>query len=349
MEAVVEKALDALAEFEDVNHREAPRVAVYVAAKELGVEADSETLDALASRVLEEGRLWQREVLQRVWSVLGISPPPWAEDRLTPGKTSRAWPVARVSFSQGPKRAGVRVSFSYRSFAVPLPKNHPFEPFAIVAWPGGMEVEIAQRLRARRGWAYMTADSSQEIERVLRGVRPFAPLLALLGLTGLEEALLALKGLGDGKAHQEGAYLLAREGNTRVLFKGSLTGDPGLDVPLLLGKEAVLLGTGGVRVRLRAKVESRGAPRLEIEKGVLEWDGERTPFIGGWEKSSLHKRDAFPRLLRKALRTALAAGPAPSPRTRALVEELTAGENPLEALRARDLPKRVHLRLLSWH
>jgi hypothetical protein len=280
MEAVVERALDVLAEFEDVNHQGAPRVAVYVAAKELGAEADAETLEALASRVLERGRLWQKEVLQRTWSVLRVSPPPWAEDRLTPGKTSCTWPVVRVSFYQGPRRAGVRVSFSSgRSFAVPLPRNHPFEPFAIVVWPGGVEVEITQRLRARKGWAYMTADSSQETERVLRGVRPFAPLLALLGLTGLEEALLALKGLGDREARQEGAYLLAREENTRVLFKGSLTGDPGLDVPLLLGKEAVLLGTGGVKVRLRAKVEDRGAPNLEIEKGILEWNGERTPFM----------------------------------------------------------------------
>jgi hypothetical protein len=350
MERVLERALDWLAEIADVNHQYAPRNAVYVAAKELGVRADTETLEALASRVLEEGRLWQKEALQRVWEVLGISLPPWAEERLSPGKRACAWPVVSVFPYEGPRGPRVRVVFSSdRCLNRPLRKERPFEPFAVRAWPGGAEVELPQGLRARKGRAYMLTNSPWGVERVLRGVRFLAPLLAFLGLADLEGALLALDGLGNGEARREGPYVLARRGPTRVLFRGNFTGDPASDGALLLGQEAVLPGTGGVTVRLRAKLEDGVMPHLKIEEGVLEWGGERVHFKGGWENPDLYKRDAFARLLRGALRTALRGEPTPSPRMRALVEELAAGENPLEALRARDLPQRVHLRLLSWY
>jgi hypothetical protein len=351
MERVLERALDWLAEIADVNHREAPRNAVHIAAKELGVKLDAETFDALASRVLEEGKLWQKEALQRVLNALGVSLPPWAEGRLTPEKSGYAWPAVWVFLYEGRREPRVRVFFSPpdRLLNFPLPKDRPFEPLVVRTWPGGVRVEVSQEFWAQKGWAYVLTDSPWRFEKALRGARLLAPLLAFLGLADLEGALPALEGLGDGEARMWGPYLLARGGHARVLFRGSLTGTPALDGALLLGREAVLQGTGGVTVRLRAKVWGGGLLYLGIEEGILEWDGERAHFKSGEKGARLYKGEAFSSALREALRTALKAEPAPSPRMRALVEELTAGEDPLEALRARDLPQRVHLRLLSWH
>jgi hypothetical protein len=343
---IVERALDKLARSEVELDLGAPWRAVHMTAAELGVTAPIEALNALAEEVLAAGKRWERAALGELWRVLGISLPPRMESQLSPEKAS--WETATVVFREGRKGPKVRVGFPYEEpLTFPLPKDRHFEPFVVRAWPGGMEVEVPEGLRARKGHAYMRADGPWGVEKASRGLRPFAPLLALLGLADLKGALLALEGLGDGEARTWGPYLLAREGHARVLFRGSLTGTPALDGALLLGREAVLLGTGGVAVRLKVKVEDGAAPRLEVEEGVLEWGGERARFTTGWERPSLYGKNAFPRFLREALRTALRAESAPSPRVRALVEELTAGENPLEALRARDLPRRVHLRLLS--
>jgi len=343
---IVERALDILARGEEGVQADAPWKAVHMAAAEFGVMAPIQALNALAQEVLAEGKRWERAALGELWRVLGISLPPRAESQLSPDKAS--WETVTVVFREGRKGPKVRVGFPYEEpLTFPLPKDRHFEPFVVRAWPGGMEVEIPGELRAWKGHAYMRADDPWGVEKALRGARPFTPLLALLGLADLKGALLALEGLGDGEARMWGPYLLAREGHARLLFRGSLTGTPALDGALLLGREAVLLGTGEVAVRLKVKVEGEAVPRLEIEEGVLEWGGERTRFTSGWERPSLYGRNAFRRLLREALRTALRAEPAPSPRMRALVEELTAGEDPLEALKARDLPQRVHLRLLS--
>jgi hypothetical protein len=345
---IVERALDKLARSEEGVHADAPWKAVHMAAAEFGIMVPIKTLNALAQEVLAEGKRWERTALGELWRVLGISLPPRMESQLSPEKAS--WESVAAVFREGRKGPKVRVGFPYEEpLTFPLPKDRPFEPFVVRAWPGGMEVEIPEGLRARKGHAYMRADSPWGVEKALRGLRPFAPLLASLGLADLKGALLVLEELGDGEARTWGPYLLAREGHARVLFRGSFTGTPALDGALLLGREAVLQGTREVAVRLKVKVEDGVVPRLEIEEGVLEWGGERTRFTSGWEKPSLYARNAFPRLLREALRTALKADPPPSPRMRALVEELTAGEDPLEALRARDLPQRVHLRLLSWH
>ncbi len=345
---IVKRALDKLARGEVELDLGAPWRAVHTTTAELEIMAPIQALNALAEKVLAEGKRWERAALEELWRVLGISLPPRLEGQLSPEKAS--WETVTVVFREGRKGPKVRVGFPYEEpLTLPLPKDRAFEPFVVRAWPGGMEVEVREGLRARKGHAYVRLEGPWEVERALRGLRPFASLLPLLGLADLKGALLALEGLGDGEARTWGPYLLAREGSSRVLFRGSLTGAPALDAALLLGREAALVGAGGVAVRLKVKVEGMATPRLEVEEGVLEWGGERARFTTGWEKPSLYARNAFPRLLREALRTALRAEPAPSPRMRALVEELTAGEDPLEALKVPDLPRRVHLRLLSRH
>ena len=210
-----------------------------------------------------------------------------------------------------------------------------------------MEVEL-KGLYARKGRAYLEANVLTDTGATLAGVRSFAPLFAFLGLADLEEALLALEELKDGEVRRKGAYLLAREGGAKLLFRGSLTGSPDLDAALLLGRE-VVLGTGEITLRVRVRVETGiNGPRMRIEAGALEWGEEVVSLASssGYELG-VQERNALIHLLHDALQRSSRAAP-PSSRMRGLIEELVDG-NPLEALKAEDLPSRAYMRLLSHY
>jgi hypothetical protein len=210
-----------------------------------------------------------------------------------------------------------------------------------------MEVGL-KGLYARRGRAYLAANALTDTGATLAGVHSLAPLFAFLGLADLEEALLALEGLKDGEVRRKGAYLLAREGRAKLLFRGSLTGNPDLDAALLLGRE-VTFGTGEIKMGVRVRVENGvNGPRMRMEAGFLEWGEEVVPLASssGYELG-VQERNALIHLLHDALQRSSRAAP-PSSRMRGLIEELVDG-NPLEALKAEDLPSRAYMRLLSHY
>jgi hypothetical protein len=349
MEQILGIALEELAGAEDMGYTGLPWNAVYKAFKELGMEPKPTTVEPFLRRVVAEGKRWQREGLQKLWNTLGISVPPWVYDRLE----SKNWEVIWVTYFQK-KTPQVRVGFPFRNdpLVFPLPHPHPSGGFAISAWPGGMEVKVGQ-LYARKGRAYLATNVFTDTRAILAGLHSFAPVFAFLGLADLEGALLALEGLKDGEVHREGAYLLAREGATRVLFRGNLTRDPDLDGALLLGRE-VTLGTGEIRARVKVRLEAgQIGPRMHIEEGFIEWGEEVVPFAPpSGSEVGLQERDAINRLIRDSLRHFLSATsrliPPPSPPMRALIEELV-DSNPLEALKAEDLPLRAYMRLLSHY
>ncbi len=345
--AVLEIALEELAGAETIGHTGLPWDAVCKALKELGMEPEFPIIDPFYRRLIAEGKRWQREALKKLWGILGISNalPRWLYDL-----EGAIWDVVwTVCFP-----AEVQVSFPFRDepLVFPLPKPHPSGSFSASTWPGGMEVGI-EGLYVRKERAYLAADALTDIGAILAGVRPLAPLFAFLGLADLEGALLALEGLEDGEVRQEGAYLLVREGGTRLLFRGNLTGDPGLDAALLLGRE-VVLGTREIRARIKLNVGAgRIGPRMHIEEGLLEWGEEAFPFASPFgPEVGLHERGAIDLLLRGSLQRILSANsrliPPPSPRMRGLIEELV-DDNPLKALKAEDLPSRAYMRLLSYY
>jgi len=341
---VLRIALEELARAEDISYAGLPWNAVYKALKELGVEPEPAVMETLWHRVVAESKRWQREALQKLWDILGISMPSWAYKRLE----SPNWEVFWTTYFQK-KPPQVRVGFLFRDdpLVFPLPQPHPSGGFAISAWPGGMEVKVRQ-LYARKGQAYLATNVFTDTRAILAGLQSFAPIFAFLGLADLDGAFLALEGLKDGEVRREGAYLLAREGDTRVLFRGTLTGDPDLDEAFLLGRE-VVLGSREIALRLKVKVEEEvGGPRMWMEEGVLDWEGEVLPLVShSGAKVSPLERNALTRLLRESLRSSLRAAPL-SPRMRGLVEELL-DDNPLEALKAEDLPSRAYVRLLSHY
>ena len=341
-ETVLRIALEELAGAENIAYAGLPWNAVYKAFKELGMEAEPAVMEPYAKMVMAEGKRWQKAALQKLWGLLGISMPPWAYEYLGGDN----WGVIWTTYFEK-KTPQIRVGFPFKETLIfPLSKPHP-SGFAIGTWPGGMEVNI-KGLYARKGQAYLMADPVKDTRAILAGVRSLAPLFAFLGLADLEDALLVLRGLEEGEHQRKGAYFLAREGGTRVLFRGSLTGDPDLDGALLLGRE-VVLGTGEITLRLRTRVEvEMGGPRIRIEEGSLDWEGEVVPFASyPGVKFGLQERDVIIHLLRESLRTALKRTPPPSPRMRGLIEELLNGN--LEALKAEDLPSRAYMRLLSHY
>jgi len=314
------------------------------AAEELGVEGD---LEPLYRRVLAEGKRWQRAALGELLRTLEVSLPRWAEERL---RDEGTWEVANVWFSPGRKWQKMFFKFSWdENGTLPfrLRRGYCSDKFSLSTWPGGALVRAAHGLYARRGYAFWTGAAPRQIEEVLKEVRSLAPLFAFMGLADLEGALLAPGELKDGEARTWAPYVLAREGETRLLRRGSLFGNPGLDVAFFLGREVVFSSSWGPRLSVQAKVEeSDSGVRVRIEWGSLEWEREVFSFHGGI-KEPIESVDLLPNLLKSALGDGLKPG-GPSPKMRALIEALKDSEDPIQALKGEDLPRKVHLRLLSW-
>jgi len=316
------------------------------AAAELGVEGD---LEALHRRVLAEGKRWQKAALDVLCRTLEVSLPRWAEERL---RDERAWEAVKVWFSPGRKWQKAFLKFFWDegdALSFRLRRGYCSEKLSLAAWPGGALVVTVHGLHARRGYAFWMSAASWQIGEVLREVRALASLFALMGLADLEGALLALGELGDGEARWAGPYVLAREGETRLLRRGSLFGDPGLDMAFFTGQgEVVLSSPGGARLSVKAKVkEGKSGLLIGIERGSLEWKGEEVQF-SSWTGEPIESVDLLPDLLKGAMNAGLKPGN-PSPKVRALVDTLKESEDPIGALEGEDLFRKVHLRLLSGY
>ncbi len=303
--------------------------------------------DPLGLRVLREGKRWQRKLLQEVCQALGTALHPEMEKHLEIEKT---WTVVSGRFGKRWPEAYLRllvdgVHVLFQSFRL---RQERLRGLSFSTWPGGAWVRAAHGLYARKGHVYWRFAGLDALGDTLEAVRSLRPLFAALDLADLEEALLALPRLEDGEARAEGRYALAREGDLRVLFLGHLFGEPELDGPFLLEREVVLSGAGGVRLRLRAKVEAEGADfRVRIAQGTLEWGEEKVRFASGSRAPRLFEEDILPVLLRDGLWFGLERGADLSRRMTVLIDELAKREDPLEALKEESFLSRVHLRLLS--
>jgi hypothetical protein len=342
-ERVIERALHRLERATGFAWPDTAWKATRRTAEELGVEGD---LEPLYRRVLAEGRRWQKAALDVLCQTLEVSLPRWAEERL---RDEGTWEAVKVWFSPGRKWQKAFLKFFWDegdALSFRLRRGCCSEKLSLAAWPGGALVVTVHGLYARRGYAFWMGAASRQIGEVLREVRALAPLFAFMGLGDLEEALLALGKLEDGEARREGPYVLAREGETRLLRRGSLFGDPGLDMAFFAGREVVLSSPGGPRLSVRAKVkEGDSGLRVRIERGSLEWEGEEVQF-SSWTGEPIESVDLLPDLLKGAMSAGLKPNN-PSPKMRALVDALKESEDPVGALKGEDLLRKVHLRLLS--
>ncbi len=253
-------------------------------------------------------------------------------------------PKRRAAFWLCTRRTPEGKLWEQRQFSLSAPP--PSEDFEVVAQAGRVEVWSGGRLVARRHRAFFHANGLEGVEKALQEVRKLPSLFSNLGLSDLEEALGTLSELEEGEVEAVGPYTLTREGNVRILRRGSLFGDPDVDALFLRGKPVTLAFPPDLHITLKLRGLFGWKGRVSLEDLTIRWMGEVARFDGeevwryGTDKNLLQAlvRETLKRWPKRSL---------PSLRMRALVEELAQGEDFLEALRSEDFLRRVHLRALS--
>jgi hypothetical protein len=214
-----------------------------------GLEVE-EDLEAFAEKVLREGARRTAEVLDGLWKVLEVPPPPEVEEALHEGhRVEVHYPWHAGAHGEG-REALVWLGGKDQALHFPLPRHVRSEAFSLKASAGRARVRVGPGLFARREGASLLARSLWEVEWALEETRALRPLFAALDLEDLEGALEALLELEDGEARREGPYVLAREGEARVLRRGAVFQDPALDGAFLLGKEVKISFPEGVELFL---------------------------------------------------------------------------------------------------
>jgi hypothetical protein len=342
VEAALQEALDTLEEFPRPLTLSQAKEVLKPIARKAGVPTE-----AFARRALEEARRWTEGVLEGFWEALGVTSPP-AEVGEAPRKGGkvRLWcpwgkraPLGKLKVETNEKGALTYLDLPLSDRACP-------RTFLLEAHAGRVEVTISPRLFARKGRALFRARDPRGVKKTLEEARRLRPLFEAMGLPDLEEALETLSRLRDGEIRIEGAYTLARKGRQRVLKRGSYFGDPLLDEAFVLGERVVLAYANGVEVVLRGTFSNR---LLSLKEASIRWGDEAARLEeADWAFANALDKNPLRFLLRTSLEWNLKkASPALSPRMRALIAELAASENPLEALKDEELLRRVALRALS--
>jgi len=316
------------------------------AVRKRGLEVGEDTR-AFAEKVLREGARRTARVLEGLWGVLEVPPPPEVEEALRGGhrvEVHYPWPAG-----EGDEEGKVLVWLGGKdqSLHFPLPRRVRSEAFSLKASAGQARVRVAPGLFARKEGASLLAHGLWEVEWALGEARALRPLFAALGLGDLEGALEALLELEDGEARQEGPYVLVREGDARVLRRGAIFQDPALDGAFLLGREVEVSLPEGVKMFLEGGMVPHGW--IGLREVSLQWgqDLVRLARPAGYADDPR----VFSRLVLNGVRSRTKSHDfLYSPRTRALLEELEAldeGEDVLEVLKDKGFFARVYTRALA--
>ncbi len=313
-------------------------------AREVGVSPE-----AFTRKVLDEARRWTEEVLDGFWKALGISSPPAevAEALRKDGKV-RLWcpwgrraPLGTVSVSLT-LQSGNGGRYAFKDFHLPLPHRACPRTFVLQAHLGRVEVNIPPRFFARKGRALFRTKDPRRIRETLDEVALLRPLLEALGLPSLEEALEDLAGLKNGEVRQKGPYLLVRKERLRALKCGNYFDDLALEAAFLLEERVLLTYENGVEVTLRGRFSEA---RLYLEEASIGWAGEVAQLqTANWVSVNALSEFAPARLLKTFLTWDAENGsPGRSLGMRGLIAELASSEDPFEALRDKELPRRAWL------
>jgi hypothetical protein len=317
----------------------------------------------LAQRVLEEACAQTMEAVEALREDLGLSASPSEWESFTQ-EIQRALagggcvkvecpsigygsPQRRAVFWLCKKRTTEAKLWEQRHFSLSAPP--PSQDFEVVAQAGRVEVWSAGRLIARRDRAFLHLNGLEEVEKASQEVQRLPSLFSALGLSDLEEALGALLELEEGEVKALGPYTLTREGNVRILRRGSLFGDPDTNGAFLRGKPVTLAFSPELQITLKLRGLFGWKGRVSLEEFTIRWMGEAARFDGeeAWRYGT--SKNLVQALVRETLRRWLGR-PLPSLRMRALIEELAEYENFLVALEDEEFlefSRRVHLRILS--
>jgi hypothetical protein len=193
--------------------------------------------EAIVRAIAKEHYGRAKVFFEALWPFLGaFSPPLEVEEALREGKGVSVW------LSQGEKwtkvdfvvedRPQKRLSLRYR---IPV-------PLSIESQITGLRVVMDNvYVKAREGRSNAFLRTERGEKRALEAVRYFRPLLEVLDLADLEEALDALANLPPWeKGRVEGAYFMAKSPYFSVLRRGLVLGDPALDGAFFRSEPVVL-------------------------------------------------------------------------------------------------------------
>jgi hypothetical protein len=177
----------------------------------------------------------------------------------------------------------------------------------------------------------------EELKKVSRKAKTLAPLLSLMGVEDLREAIGALEGLKEGEVRAESPYVLARGERFLALRRGAIFGDPELDGALLLERNVSLTFPDEGVVSFRPYWFSRYVNLRELK---IRWKDE--VFQGGEGFSAdFLMRDPITAAIRNGLWgefERLESGLLPSslenvsPRMLAFLKAFATHEDPFQAL-----------------
>jgi hypothetical protein len=314
----------------------------------------------LAQGALEEARAQTMEVIEALREDLGLSAPRSEWESFTQeiqqaladgGRVEVKCPFVRIGnperravfwFCNNPTNEPKRWEQRHFSLSTP-PLSQDFE---VVAQAGRVEVWSADRLIARRDRAFLHANGLEGVKKALHEVQRLPSLFSALGLSDLEEALSALWELEEDEVKALGPYTLIREGNVRILRRGSLFGDPDTDALFLRAKPVTLAFFPDLQITLKLRGLFGWKGRVSLQDLTVYWMGEVARFDGeeAWRYGT--SKNLVQALVRETLKRWLER-PLSSPRMRVLIEELAQYEDFLEISKGEDFLRRVHLRALS--
>jgi hypothetical protein len=306
--------------------------------RRLAPEADHE---ALAKRVLLEAKEWTTRALDGLWRALDISfKPPWLERALDAGY----WMTVTLRKEREEPEVVLWVAGG-EDVRLPL-RRSAARRFQLVARIGRVRVEAAPGLFARKGRVFLQAQGLQEMEEAIEVARAFRPLFEVMDLADLEGLLVTLAKLEDGESRVEGPHILFREGEVWTLRTGLILSDLSLTKDFIARRQVVFSYPHGVQIALRGGFWERW---LQLRKLVIRWGEETVRFD---EAPALRAdppdRDPVGDMIRETLKRELTESKTErSPRMRALLEELSESENPIEAPKSEEFFRRVHMRTLA--
>jgi hypothetical protein len=177
----------------------------------------------------------------------------------------------------------------------------------------------------------------EEAKKAPKKVKALAPLLSLMGVEDLREAIEALRELKVGEVREEGPYLLASGERSLALRRGGIFGDPEFDGALLLERNVSLAFPGEVEVSFRPCWTSR---HVYLRRLKIRWEDEAFRGEEGFWADPL-LRNPITEAIRNGLRREfelLENGPLPSSlegvsaKMLAFLRAFVAHEDPFRAL-----------------
>jgi hypothetical protein len=319
-------------------------------------------VEGVAKKALREARTWVMEAFKALREDLGIPTDPsdrevrcldlGIRDSLRRGLRVEAMfdrpdEVVFYVYGKGGRPVGPVGHLCGSEHRFRLRGGSPSTHFWLAAKAGWVKAEGASGLAVGRGRAFLYAISPWWVEVALAEARSFPSFLAALGLSDLEGALVALSELEDGKVRREGPYLLVRERSAWFLRRGAVFESPDLDAALLTGRRVALSYPRGLEVSLKGFLRSE--QYVHLEEFALRFEGEEVCYKGTgpfWGSAAGDLRYRLACLMRGSLRKELEKA-SPSPKMRALIEELARSEDPLEAPKDEAFFRKVELRLLA--